>query len=44
MKNVRFGYGCTLRGGVCIVNRQRAASNVHTTRTHFIVFLSISLC
>jgi len=26
-----FGYACTLRGDVCILNRQMAAPNVHTT-------------
>ena len=30
-----FNYECTLRGGIYILNHQRAASNVHTTLGQF---------
>jgi len=30
-----FDCGCTLRGGAHILNRQRAAPNVHTILTQF---------
>jgi len=35
MKISLFGYECTLRDDVHILNRQRAATNVGTTLTQF---------
>jgi len=34
-KRNHFNYGCTLQADACILYRQRAAPNVHTTLTQF---------